>query len=1065
MRANSLKKVLVISIVGLLNVNVGASFAANPSATDTAKVITNTANAIYTSAASMAKSSGEKSPSESDLQLAFGGVNIPSGIVLDPSTHAVKDSYGYNLTTYICSTGVSKSPCPGLSAPTTLLTPGSKNNTPSSSGNTTTGNSNGKGSPSTLKNTTPSTGNNSATNNSSSSNTTSPNSTTPNNSTNVSTSSNANPTTANSNSGSNNSNINNTQSIAPKVVPLPKYFKTFTVKESSGNLILTWSYLKKAPAKLILTEKFNNNLNKMTLLGTVVSKTIQLKAAGSYDFTITSPSSSDSKTVTIKAKLPPLPGKNLTVNPVGSKLYINWERNFDSLTTSSSPALENTLEINYLSGVSTLIKLPVTKTYYTLETVSTDSLKSLDQYYSNEGGDSAKISYTPNHTYSKLLTAVQTSPNSLTLKWSIPSTSATESLLITSPGSLRDKEILSLNASDTTTTLSGLTPLATYNFTLTQTHGDSSVDTLTLASVKLAGIPSTPLSLVVTPQNNALAINWINPTYASDGISNYLVQYKLSSANTWTPISLPAGDYSTTPYLLTGLTNGYQYIVKVNAINSIATSLDSTIVYGTPVNVPQNPTNLVAVGGSNYADLEWTTPTLDNTQSVYGYLINYRVSGSSYWIPLQVTGTGNTYRVNNLTTSLGYDFEVAALTNFGTTSFSNIATTNTAQNNYAITAYTPTMSNGTATLTWYAPAYLLANTGIQGYLVEYQSSGSNNWTPLYIGTPNTEIATISNLNSNITYNFRVSAILPVGSSILSTLSNTVSGISYTYTPPTNVTNFTSSISGTSAVLTWSPVSNSSTVTYTLAYQIANGQWVTAGSTTTNTYTVTNLTLGQNYTFSIVASNVAGSSIPVYISNNTFSTPTAVQNLSASNQGASLNTVNLTWNDPLSNGGSYITGYMVEYQAQGDNTWTTFTASTNLNHITVTGLLSGVTYNFRVTPINSAGNGLSSIASAMSIGLPTAVQNLTATVSGTSVTLNWNPPLINGGIQNSAYTVEFKLSTEQTWTWEGVYIPNSATSYTVTGLTPGLSYNFLVYEETFFGNGNSATVNATIPNAG
>ena len=66
---------------------------------------------------------------------------------------------------------------------------------------------------------------------------------------------------------------------------------------------------------------------------------------------------------------------------------------------------------------------------------------------------------------------------------------------------------------------------------------------------------------------------------------------------------------------------------------------------------------------------------------------------------------------------------------------------------------------------------------------------------------------------------------------------------------------------------------------------------------------------------------------------------------------------LTWTAPASNGGGAITNYVIQFSSNGGSSWTTFnrTASTS-TAATVTGLVNGTNYVFRVAAVNTAGTG-------------------------------------------------------------------------------------------------------------
>jgi hypothetical protein len=66
---------------------------------------------------------------------------------------------------------------------------------------------------------------------------------------------------------------------------------------------------------------------------------------------------------------------------------------------------------------------------------------------------------------------------------------------------------------------------------------------------------------------------------------------------------------------------------------------------------------------------------------------------------------------------------------------------------------------------------------------------------------------------------------------------------------------------------------------------------------------------------------------------------------------------LGWTAPASDGGSPITDYVIEYSSDGGATWLVFADGVSTTpSATVTGLLSGETYLFRVSAVNSVGTG-------------------------------------------------------------------------------------------------------------
>ncbi len=185
------------------------------------------------------------------------------------------------------------------------------------------------------------------------------------------------------------------------------------------------------------------------------------------------------------------------------------------------------------------------------------------------------------------------------------------------------------------------------------------------------------------------------------------------------------------------------------------------------------------------------------------------------------------------------------------------------------------------------------------------------------------------------------------------------------TAPDAPTGLTTTPASTAMGLTWTaPVSNggAAITDYLVEYKLASEPttWTTFsdGTSTTAATTVTGLTNGLSYNFRVSATNSVGTGVPSSTATATpaLSVPSAPQGLSASSGTSGQST--LTWSAPLTNGGAAITDYIVEYKLSTEpTTWTTFSDGTSgSTGATVTGLVNGSTYNFRVSATNSVGTG-------------------------------------------------------------------------------------------------------------
>ena len=298
-------------------------------------------------------------------------------------------------------------------------------------------------------------------------------------------------------------------------------------------------------------------------------------------------------------------------------------------------------------------------------------------------------------------------------------------------------------------------------------------------------------------------------------------------------------------------------------------------------------------------------------------------------------------------------------------------------------------------------------------------------------------------------------------------------LSATLTAPGAPTTLLTSPSNGQESLSWTaPADNGGTAItdYLVEYKLSTEPttWTTFndGVSTGTTATVTGLTNGQTYNFRVSAINAIGTGVASSTADGTPnpSVPSAPISLSAS---SGLNSSSLlSWTIPLSNGGSAISDYKIEYKLSTEPTvWTTFNDGVSTGTMaTVTGLTNGQIYNFRVSATNTVGYSVASNTATATPSLSVSSAPLTLAASSrenNKSVLTWTVPSSNGGGTISDYLVEYKLTSEPTtWTTfnDGV---STGTTATVTGLTNDLSYDFRVSAINEAGAGSaSTTVSAT-----
>ncbi len=174
------------------------------------------------------------------------------------------------------------------------------------------------------------------------------------------------------------------------------------------------------------------------------------------------------------------------------------------------------------------------------------------------------------------------------------------------------------------------------------------------------------------------------------------------------------------------------------------------------------------------------------------------------------------------------------------------------------------------------------------------------------------------------------------------------------------------------------------------------------SVTGTAVTRAGLTNGTTYYFKVAAVNTAGQGLPsAAVSAVPVTVPGAPTGLTATRGNAQ---VVLSWAGPASDGGSPVTGYDLYVGTTADLSRNAPVARVTGTVVTVTNLINGTRYYFRLTAVNEIGEGPpSNEVSAVPLTVPGAPTGLTATPGNSRVTLSWAAPA-SGGAAISSYLI-------------------------------------------------------------
>lgn len=354
-----------------------------------------------------------------------------------------------------------------------------------------------------------------------------------------------------------------------------------------------------------------------------------------------------------------------------------------------------------------------------------------------------------------------------------------------------------------------------------------------------------------------------------------------------------------------------------------------------------------------------------------------------------------------------------------------------------------------------APAYRLA------YRASNGTGATTEWTVLEIPA-GVESHAVAGLDVSTTYEFQLQAYNAEGASAWSAV-RTVA----TPGAPATVTGIVVKPTATSLQVSWTAPSNTggSPITgYDVRYRKGTADWTeitSARTSTSRSVTISGLSARASYTISVAAINAVGQGPSAEHSTATLGVPSAPQSVKVVRGDR---TGKVTWVAPANNGGSAITGYLVQYRTQSTTgVWSAWTAprstAASTLALTLSSLSNGVKHQVRVAAKTNLGTGAYSSGVIFTPATkPSAPTGVKAVATTGKITVSWTKAATNGSTL-SGYQV--KYSTNGT-TWYALpKTAATATSLVWKGGKKGKVYQFRVAAVSNLGTSSpSAAVKVT-----
>ena len=557
-------------------------------------------------------------------------------------------------------------------------------------------------------------------------------------------------------------------------------------------------------------------------------------------------------------------------------------------------------------------------------------------------------------------------------------------------------------------------------------------------------VPTAPRNLVVTAGGEQLTVSWAAPQNNGGAtITAYLVQYRLVDADSDDDDDWVDADESVSPVTIRSLANGESYEVRVQAENSAGGGAWIS-GSGSPVGPPDAPTGLVVTAGGEQLTVSWEPPQNNGGSAVTAYQVQYLPEGEDDWI--DVPENVSPVVIDDLTDGVWYAVQVRARNSVGWSEAWASGSGRPVGRPSAPEMLVVTVGDKQLQVSWEPP---LNDHGaeVTAYQVHYRRSGGVGWVPAGEVDDQVFEEEITGLVNGVLYQVIVAAENQEG------LGAWANGTGRPVGPPGVPTNLTLSVGDGKLSLSWeSPEDNGGTavVGYDVEYRLSDGDddWTSQGRVRTEDAVIRSLVNGLSYEVQVRTVNGVGESGWVTISGQPIGVPDPPSSAFLEIGDGQLT---VWWTAPAVEGGSPVTGYLVEHRPAGTGRWTSLPGSSSPTVLTP--LRNGTNYQVRIQAVNSQGASPTFDLTGTPLGRPTVPRNLRVAGGHKNLTVSWDPPENDSGLPIT-YEIEYQ---------EGITPQrlNAVTSPTViTGLTNGTEYQVTVTASNRVGQSDGATGTGT-----
>ena len=493
-----------------------------------------------------------------------------------------------------------------------------------------------------------------------------------------------------------------------------------------------------------------------------------------------------------------------------------------------------------------------------------------------------------------------------------------------------------------------------------------------------AGVAPGPVRTVsaTDSERDGIAVSWTSPAEPGSGVRGYRVEWTDRSPVGGRFVAQAQQDLPSTRTSYTigiaGLVKGSPYWVRVVPFNQVGDGDPSEAVQAVATSPPGPVSALSIESDDRQLSLRWSPPLDDGGTDVTGYGIRYQPEGAPPWSGWDHNGTGTSNTVTELTNGQRHEVQVRAVNSSGRGPWLS---------EFAVPSLESLRPGGTRAapagrgirVSWQPPT----KSGLTGYVVHWQTEPDqlHSQGAQQQSVPATETSVLlADLVAGVQYRVRIETRFSDNSSGSSPdlLTTPVaeqsplaapSAVAFAAASEDRAIARTSPTNPVGLVVTSTPPTSTAPQPAVLFREL---QWKFQSAATyaaenrvridNDSQRVDGFTLGQTYRLRVRAWNldgpgawqsVAGHSVLVAF---TADPPQPHTPTPADRQLA------LSWDSPSFTGGTDITGYSVQYRADGSANWLDHPHGTTSTTTAIGGLTNGTTYTVEVAAANIAGAG-------------------------------------------------------------------------------------------------------------